>query len=132
MIDIFNRKSLLLSKEALDQNLARLNLISQNIANSETPNYKSQDISSFQSNLEESLASHLPMKTTDPSHMTDSASSTSKYQIIRDESSPRLDNNSVDVDNELVKLSNISTLYNAIITARMKLSSIMKGLVENG
>ncbi len=112
-------------ERALDVSWLRNDVISQNIANVDTPGYKRKVVK-----FEEFLNSE--MKTGRISQGTSKLSSES-VQITEDpsESSYRSDGNNVDVENEMALLAANSIRYNTLIQRMngdfQRLSKVIKG-----
>jgi flagellar basal-body rod protein FlgB len=95
----------ILSK-ALEASWTRNEVISNNIANVDTPNFKRSDVA-FESLLEQALASN-----------SSESVSNIEPQIVVDNSSLsyRLDGNNVDIDTEMAYLAENQLKYNALIS----------------
>jgi len=94
---------------ALDATWKRNKVISQNIANVDTPGYKRQDVS-FESYLQQAMKSNDPkdierLSRVQPSVYTDNAAL-----------SYRKDGNNVDMDTEMVYLAENQLRYNTLIS----------------
>jgi flagellar basal-body rod protein FlgB len=128
-------KSAMFLEKALDLRTLRHELLASNIANATTPGYRSKDIS-----FEKELASALQpfgvhLAQTNPGHMSGSgAFSTVNYEVISPaQDSINNDLNSVDLDKELVKLSENDVLYNTLVTVLKKnLDGIQYAITEGG
>ncbi len=123
---------------ALDYRATRQDLISSNIANVDTPFYRSRDIS-----FEESLAAQkakifnerelkLKMATTDEKHLQgmDEGSSIKAEIFFRDGHMARNDGNTVDLDVETTEMAKNMTMYNAIIAAMKKNGAIFRAVLD--
>ena len=132
-----SRTSILL-KEALNYRSARQDMISSNIANADTPNYKPRDISFEQAlvakkaSLLKSDTNSLKMAQTDSGHIAPQKEvATYKPTLFyRDGHMARNDGNSVDIDVETTEMSKNSIMYNAIVGAMKKDSLIFKSVIE--
>ncbi|MEF2095475.1 flagellar basal body rod protein FlgB [Peribacillus sp. NPDC096447] len=101
-------------ENALDYSNAKQKVISQNIANSDTPNYKAKEvdkIQSFKGELESSLESYR----TDERHFTFKSEGRHASHIVT-QKNVRYNNNgnSVDVDKEMTDLAANQIYYNAV------------------
>ncbi len=102
--------------KGMDVAWQRQEVISQNIANADTPNYKSQHIefeTAFRQALEDQGS--IPNKTTRPGHFQFSPSdplAVNPVVVSETHHSMRMDGNNVDVDQEMVELSQNTILYN--------------------
>jgi flagellar basal-body rod protein FlgB len=90
--------------------LFRQGIISSNIANIDTPGYKSKETA-----FEEELDTRLNMNTTSPEHITSpEPAKTISYKVAEDPFA-RIgnDSNTVDLDREMMKLNQNQLLYDA-------------------
>lgn len=107
---------------ALDGLSRRQSLIANNVANSDTPNYKSTDVT-FEQQLKAAMSganSTVTLATTAPGHMSlgggdlngtiDNLSQTVQLQ----DSALRNDGNNVDMDREMSRLAETGIRYNAV------------------
>lgn len=99
-----------LTNKALDAALLKKNVISQNISNADTPDYKRKDVD-FESLLSAELKRNggntnaLDLDALNPTVYTDL--STSSY---------RMDGNNVDIDTEMSEEAKINLKYSALVT----------------
>ncbi len=111
----------ILSK-ALDASWKRNEVIANNIANAETPNFKRSDIV-FEDLLKEELSgTRLKGMTTNSNHIPINGGSIKdlKYQIKKDDTySTRTDNNNVDIDIEMAERVKNEIMYNTL-TSRIQ------------
>jgi len=113
MADIFG-KDLSKIKALMDYRIFRQGVVSSNIANIDTPGYKAKDVS-FENALEGAQQkAHVRLKVTHPGHIQGSPSKGLKYKTEEDPYS-RIgnDSNTVDIDREMMKLTQNHLLYNA-------------------
>ncbi len=122
--------SISLFSKVLDLRAQRHDVVTSNIANAETPNYKSVHVD-FEDELKKALPpdNALKMKRTDPSHMPATAdfnkiSPTIDYEVTHVN---RPDGNTVDLDKEVVKMSKNQLMYS---TVSQLLAKKFKGLVS--
>lgn len=97
----------------LDIQAKRSELIASNIANLDTPGYKARDL-----NFKEQLfgeIGRLNMKQTHPKHMADSSSTSSIAEVVEDANAGRPDGNNVNVDDEMLKLTENNIQYNVVV-----------------
>ena len=101
--------------KAADAAWQRNEIIANNIANVDTPNYKRQDIN-FEAQLRRALGESR-YETVD-AKVADLTSSELKARVYTDAAnfSYRLDGNNVDIDTENVELASNQIKYNGIIT----------------
>ncbi len=127
-----------LMARALDYRALRQDLISANIANVDTPYYRSRDIS-----FEESLArekaridrkesKRLKLAVTHPDHFdTPTSGRGDRAEIFfRDGHMARNDGNTVDLDVETTEMAKNMTMYNALVAAMKKEGSIFRSVID--
>jgi flagellar basal-body rod protein FlgB len=123
---------------ALDYRAARQDLIAGNIANADTPHYRSRDIDfqkvllqkrneAFQKNDDQ-----LQMAATHNAHIQNEESEALQRPTLffRDGHGARNDGNSVDLDVETTELSKNQVMFNALISARKKSGGIFRAVLE--
>ncbi|WP_409305417.1 flagellar basal body rod protein FlgB [Peribacillus sp. SCS-155] len=117
-------------ENALNYSSLKQKVISQNIANADTPNYKAKDVvrnESFQSVLQSSISSYK----TDNRHFDFSGSRTSSASIVQRDTKYNNNGNSVDVDKEMSDLAANQILFNALtdrISGKFKsLENVIRG-----
>jgi flagellar basal-body rod protein FlgB len=112
------------SISALEQMLratsARHGVLSSNIANVDTPDYKGKDVV-----FEQALDSEIALAATSPDHLTPpgaSGSGSSEVQVT--ETAPWVDGNTVELDQEVAKMTENAMLYQAgisLLSTRIKM-----------
>lgn len=118
-------------EKKLDLSLRRHTVLSGNIANNETPNYRAREFS-FANEVEKALGSHQEdLNKTNPKHMETSSLSGSKV-FIDNSMAVGADGNNVDLDIEMGKLSSNSREYSGALNLlsvklRMLRSAAMGG-----
>ena len=118
MRGIFDQHLALLSR-SLDFRARRNNVLASNIANLETPGYKAKDLV-FESALGKAMRANEPgpLEVTDPRHLDGRnilPLSEVKPEIIRTGNPVgNLDENSVDLEREMVKLGENQVVYQAL------------------
>lgn len=91
----------------------RQNLIAQNVANADTPDYRSQDLTSFEQAYED--ASEGGMRATRSGHI--GADSASYIEEIEDDASAiSPDGNSVSIEEEMVKSVDVQRQHDLAMT----------------
>ncbi|MCP8968841.1 flagellar basal body rod protein FlgB [Ectobacillus ponti] len=99
---------------------ARRNVISNNVANANTPGYKAKDVTFIQQ-LEGDAPAAAGSKTafyqTNPMHLPPSLQGRSSYEVVTKSGSAKQDGNGVDVTNEMVELVKTNQLYSISINA---------------
>lgn len=125
-----------LVEKSLSLRARRQELIVSNIANADTPNYKSFDIV-----IDEELKktgsdlNTLPMETTHRNHMRTYSNGYDQVTIHTRESdglSLRGDGNTVDMDREMVNLSENSLIYRASSQIISKMFGALKAAINSG
>ncbi|MDD2384920.1 MAG: flagellar basal body rod protein FlgB [Sulfurospirillaceae bacterium] len=130
-----------LLEQGLNARAIRQDLISGNIANIDTPFYKSRDID-FETTLiaktkeiygEGSAPSKLQMAQTDGAHLPGvTENDPSKATIyLRDGQMARNDANTVDLDVETSELSKNAVMFNALSSALQKDSMLFKSVLDS-
>ena len=130
-------KSYDLLARALDYRATRAKLIASNIANIDTPYYKSKDIKFEDALVKEAKKvfnvseNDIKLTKTNPMHMDleDDEKSGVSY-FLRATHSQRNDANTVDLDIETTELSKNQTMFNAVMAALQKESRIFKSVIE--
>jgi flagellar basal-body rod protein FlgB len=124
------------TKKSLDLRVKRENIISANISNIDTPGYTPMDIS-FDEQLKELLNKdneEVKIEKTDKMHISDELSIDQvEGELFFDPHvSPNNDRNTVDLDQEMSKLSINSILYNAQVTVLNKKLAMLKYAATDG
>jgi flagellar basal-body rod protein FlgB len=126
-----------LVEKSLDLRAKRHELIVSNIANADTPHYKSFDIL-IEEELQktDSPPATLPLETTHRSHLQRSASDGMDHVTIHTRESDGLslrgDGNTVDMDREMVNLSENSLIYRASSQIIGKMFGALKAAINSG
>ncbi|MCX8022130.1 MAG: hypothetical protein N2745_05090 [Syntrophorhabdaceae bacterium] len=92
-------------------------IISGNIANVETPNYKEKDID-FREAMEKQISGANDIEV--------------KEKIEDEEGSNSIDGNTVNIEDQMVRLTENSMLYNSLVHVVSKKFSIMRYLINEG
>lgn len=117
---------------ALQLSAKRTEVLAQNLANADTPNYKARDID-FQSALAAAMGaasnSALPMKTTNPAHVGDAGAAPAVHAPLkyRTPLAPALDGNTVDPQLEQAAFAQNSVRYEAEL---MFVGGMFKSLIR--
>ncbi len=118
MRGIFDQQLSLL-QQSMDFRARRNTLLSSNIANIETPGYKAKDLV-FENALGEAMKANLPgpLEVTDPRHFdgrnTVPLNQVKPQTILTSNPVGNLDDNSVDLEREMVKLGENQVVYQAL------------------
>ena len=114
----------------------RQEVISNNIANVNTPNFKKSDVV-FEDLLAKELnpgqSGKLEMVRTNDRHLPAGADAPASAKIERqDTTTMRVDNNNVDIDSEMAGLAKNQLYYNAMSTQLGGFISRMKNVITSG
>ncbi len=132
-------KSYDIMAKALDYRALRGDIISSNIANIDTPNYKARDIGfehvlQLEANKLYSLNTDDKLKLAKTNSKDFGSIDNSKLQkatiFLRDEQNARNDGNTVDLDVETTELAKNTIMYDAITAALKKDSAIYKSVLD--
>ena len=107
----------------------RQRLISQNVANSDTPGYTPGDLKpfTFQAKLQAAQASTTAQAVTQPGHMTPASQHRSPYKAVKTkDSETTLDGNSVVVEEQMLKMAESRMAYDAAIGFYQKSMSMIR------
>lgn len=96
--------------QRMDYLVTRQSVVSGNVANASTPNYVSQDVT-FESYLQQTPG--INMALTNQRHMA-AKPATPNMRIEKDTTWMKHDGNSVKVDEEMMKLNDISLNYSTV------------------
>jgi flagellar basal-body rod protein FlgB len=112
-------EALRFQQTALNLRAARQELLSSNIANADTPNYKAKDVD-FASALQNALAgtaSALPVVQTSPMHLQGNAGTSvlGAQVMYRKPLQPSADGNTVDMDVERAQFADNALRYEASV-----------------
>lgn len=121
-----------LASKALDFHAQRMLMINSNIANAETPGHKAVDMAPFEARLKEAMRPAAPLLRTDARHIQGQADSleTVAPEMVVSEEPGRIDGNNVNLDKEMINMTQTSTMYQAVITARQKRSQIINETID--
>lgn len=112
---------------------ARSAVLANNIANSDTPNYKARDIS-FDSMLQDAQRNSMSMKATNNRHFSISAGreQESAGLLYRSSSQPSLDGNTVDMQREQAEFAQNSLQFDTSFMFLDRKISSMKSALSGG
>src|SRR2546423_1659077 len=120
---------------SLNLRLANQNVISSNIANADTPGYKSKTME-FESAFRDALGAggDLPMQARDPKHMIHQTTDPVDPEIYDDPNGVEsLDGNTVDRAGEMAKLAENQIMYDASTEVlKRKLGMLKYAITEGG
>ena len=136
MADLFDKTTQALGA-SLNYRLLRHNVTAANIANAETPGYHAMKV-----DFEDALARAVDLDgmngltTSDPEHFAMGTAALGKERITVEENPEadvNPDGNTVNLDNEMVTMSENSTLYKAALSLINKKMAMLKyGITEGG
>ena len=131
MSNLTNDSALSLAQRALNGLSYRKDLIAQNIANVDTPGYLAKEVN-FETTLKRAMdgVEGVVQKKTDDGHMSMDGTSGSDFYMVQNRpgGSLRADGNDVDVDQELVDMSETELKYQTLTLAISKKLSILKSI----
>jgi flagellar basal-body rod protein FlgB len=97
----------------LDVRVQSSKIIASNIANVDTPGYKSKDLK-FQQMLSDNLDG-LQLKRTHAKHITDAPAGLQAAEVVESPNAGRPDGNNVNIDEEMLKLTENNIKYNVAV-----------------
>jgi flagellar basal-body rod protein FlgB len=128
-MELFSNTFRVLEK-SLDYSSTKQKVISQNIANVDTPNYKAKDVvkNSFQEALHTSLEAHR----TNSRHFNFSENSNGSTIVTEQSGSYNNNGNSVDMDKEMAELATNQIYYNAVTDRLSGKFSSLQNVIRGG
>jgi flagellar basal-body rod protein FlgB len=122
-------------EKGLDGASKRQRIISNNIANVDTPNFKRSDIG-FEQELKRAIAEGkdaLRLTVTQSDHMLNTASGASAFPVTQDNSATfRNDGNNVDIEKEIVEQTKNNVLYNSFIQILESKFGLLRYSIQEG
>jgi flagellar basal-body rod protein FlgB len=112
----------------LDAKVLKSKLLASNIANVDTPGYKSKDLK-FEKVLNDEIGS-LRLKMTNDKHMDDTPQGVKNGEIVENPNPGRPDGNNVNIDEELLKLTKNNIQYNVAVQLLAKRMSHIKDAIQ--
>jgi flagellar basal-body rod protein FlgB len=113
-------------EQVIRQTSIRHGVLASNIANVDTPNYRAKDIKFGQV-----LESELGLAGTDPKHIKTAADgSTSGTTFQAEDTQPWADNNNVEMDLEVAKMTENAMLFQAGVTLLEKKVTMFKSALK--
>lgn len=117
-------------EKAITFSTTKQKVISNNIANVDTPNYKAQEVR-FNQTLGNEMQKLQALKT-DHQHV-DFGTSSSSYRIMsRNNTSYQQNGNNVDIDQEMTELAKNQIQYNALIDRLSSKFNSLKTVIKGG
>jgi flagellar basal-body rod protein FlgB len=118
--------------KALNYSTTKQKVISQNIANVDTPNYKAKDVS-FKAAFNEALGESLITNRTNVRHFTfDKTNHSSSTIMTKNQVSYNESGNSVDIDQEMTDLATNQIYNNALIERISGKFSSLQNVIRGG
>lgn len=119
-------------ENALNYSSLKQKVISNNIANVDTPNYKAQDVS-FKEQLNKELGSQMAANRTDMRHFEFSNSSNSSFNVFtQSNTSYNHNGNNVDIDKEMAELAKNQIYFNAVADRISSKFNSLKTVIRGG
>ncbi|WP_428908668.1 flagellar basal body rod protein FlgB [Niallia sp. Krafla_26] len=117
---------------ALNYSATKQKVISQNIANVDTPNYKAKEVS-FRAAYDQALNGSLGMTKTDPKHIDVNRKTNVSYTVLhKNPFNYHESGNSVDIDKEMTSLATNQIYYNALIERVSGKFSSLQNVIRGG
>lgn len=119
---------------SLNLRMMNQNVISSNIANADTPGYKSQALD-FESTLRDALgvSDHIKLETSDAGHRAPHATDPIQPEVYDDPNGVEsLDGNTVERSAEMAKLAENQLLYDASVEMLKKKLGMLKYSITEG
>ncbi len=117
-------------ESAVSQTTMKQKVISQNIANVDTPNYKAKQVS-FRQSLNSEMNS-LQANRTDERHFAFVATQVSSAIKTKSNTSYQANGNNVDVDSEMTDLAKNQIYYNALMDRLGSKFNTLKTVIRGG
>lgn len=118
-------------EKAISQSTAKQRIISNNIANVDTPNYKAQDVR-FETTLTNEMQK-LQAKKTSSKHIEFGGSDSSGYRIVtKNNTNYNHNGNNVDIDQEMTEMAKNQIQYNALIERLSGKFNSLKTVIKGG
>ncbi len=133
-LSISNDTVLNLLEKGLDASAKKHRVISNNIANVDTPNFKRSDVPFLEElkKMAQPLGS-LPLITTDKNHISNTGDDASSFAIVKDNStSLRKDGNNVDIEKETTGMLKNNIFYNSLAQILISKIESLKYSIEEG
>ncbi len=124
-------------EKGLDGAAKRQQVISNNIANVDVPNFKRSDVP-FQEELKKAIdrtsgGPNLKLATTDSKHLQGIGNNEVNFTTVQESNLTfRNDGNNVDIDKEMVELTKNNSYYSAYVQMLISKLSMIKGAIREG
>lgn len=119
-------------EQAMNYSTAKQKVISHNIANSDTPNYKAKSVS-FNSEFSRILKDSMQANKTDIRHYDFKSTNSKSFSVFTQNSSSYNHNgNNVDIDKEMAELAKNQIYYNAVADRIGSKFNSLKTVIRGG
>lgn len=119
-------------EQALNYSSLKQQVISQNIANADTPNYKAKDVS-FKAILQNEMSQNFTTYRTDQRHIDFSDNSETQPSIVvRPNVQYNNNGNSVDIDQEMSDLAKNQIYYDALVEQENNKFAAIQNVINGG
>jgi len=109
----------------IQQTTARQSVITSNIANVDTPNYRAKDVK-----FDQVLGNEMGLVITDPKHIRAASEVGGSGIVAGTETQPWADKNNVEMDLEVAKLTENAMLFEAGVTLLKKKIQMFKNALK--
>ncbi|WP_434511477.1 flagellar basal body rod protein FlgB [Desulfitobacterium sp. AusDCA] len=119
-------------EKGLDASSLRQKVLSDNVANVDTPNFKRSDVD-FQTVLGSVIGDEggdLPLKVTMPQHIAETPNSGQKTVVTDQSSTFRNDGNNVDIDREMANVAENGLYYNSVTQAITSQLGLLRMVIQ--
>lgn len=114
-----------LLQRIIQQAAERHKVLASNIANVDTPNYRAKDIK-----FDQVLGKELGLAATDPKHITTAPAAGAPGPVSAEDSQPWADQNNVELDLEVAKMTENGMFYEAGVTLLAKKIQMFKNAIK--
>ena len=104
-------------------------LIASNVANVDTPGYKSQDLAFTE--VLDGETNRLALRRTDPRHLPAETGAGAGNDVVESTAPARADGNNVNIEDEMIKLSQNTMDYNISVQLLAKRLNSLKSVVTS-
>lgn len=121
-------------KQKLDYMSERQRVLAQNIANANTPGYKTQDVEmNFEGLLQAKKSNSVSLAATHPNHIRSNISGATSFKTIEAESSETTPNgNNVVIEEELLKMQKNNMDYQTTADLYKKMAGMIRTAIGDG
>ena len=125
---------LAMAQKSMDWLARRQEVLAQNVANANTPNYQAKDLAPLNfKNLLQPEAPTVRAATTNPMHISPPVEPT-RFETVaeRRPEESKLNGNSVLIDEQMEKIGEVKTNYGLAVNLFMKQISMLKTAIDKG